>query len=189
MHIHGGHACHRLPHPVHLAAGDVEGGDHPHVVAGLAHGNGRANRQLGEIGRGYDRQHAFQPFGARGVDARDARMRVRAAQQLGMHHARQRQVGRVDRLARDALLGVHARQPLADDLERWAGSGRHRLIVLACWRRQPRWPRQSCRSLCSGRGCRRWRGGCRAPWARGSRRATPWRTARCQVCRSRIACR
>ena len=76
-----------------------------------------ADRQLREIGRRDDRQHAFQRLGARGVDADDARVRVRAAQQLGVHHARQREVGRVDRLAGDALLGVDARQPLADDLE------------------------------------------------------------------------
>ena len=73
--------------------------------------------KLREIGRGDDRQHAFQRGRARGVDAGDARVRVRAAQQLGVHRARQRQVGRIDRLAGDALAGIDARQPLADDLE------------------------------------------------------------------------
>ena len=43
---------------------------------------------------------ASTPFSASardGVDAADAGVRVRAAQHLGVHHAGQREVGRVDR--------------------------------------------------------------------------------------------
>ena len=50
-------------------------------------------------------------------------MRVRAAQHLGVHHARQLEVGGVDRLAGDALPGIDARQPLADDFEGEAAAG------------------------------------------------------------------
>ena len=52
----------------------------------------------------------FERLGARGVDAADAGVRVRAAQQLGVHHAGQLEVGRVDRLAGDALPGIDAGQ-------------------------------------------------------------------------------
>ena len=58
---------------------------------------------------------ASTPFSAL---ARDARVRVRAAQQLGVRHARQRQVGGVDRLAGDALPSVDTGETFADDFER-----------------------------------------------------------------------
>ncbi len=82
MHVHGGDRRDRLPDPVDLAARHVDLRHHPHVVAGLAHRDRGADRQLGEIRRAHHRQHALQRHRARRIDAQDARMRVRAAQQL-----------------------------------------------------------------------------------------------------------
>ena len=121
-------------------------------------------------------------------------MRVRAAQNLGVHHARQVEIGRIERRAGDALLGVDARQPLADDLEiagavAWLGEAAIFFTAPVTPRRRPRWLRRSCRSRCTGTGCRQWRGGCPRPSASGSGRGVPLPTARCPACRSRTACR
>ena len=82
VHVDGSHRGDRLADPEDLAARHVDLRDHPHVVAGLAHGDAGADLHLGEVGRGDDGQHAGQRFGARGVDPPDACMRVRAAQHL-----------------------------------------------------------------------------------------------------------
>ena len=58
---------------------------------------GQRARLLGRLGAGHDQHHARQRFGPAGVDARDPRMRMRAAQHRGMGHVRKDDV--VDVLA------------------------------------------------------------------------------------------
>ena len=113
--VDSGNSSHRLADPVHLVARDVELRHHPHVVAHLAHGDGGANRQLQKIHGCDDGKHARERLRARRVHTADAGVRVRATLQLGIHHPRQCEVGRIDRLAGDALarieLGARACPP------------------------------------------------------------------------------
>jgi len=126
--IGGGNRSDRLADPEHFAARHVDLRDHPHVVAGLAHRDRGAERHLGKIGGGDDGQHTLQGFGARGIDAADAGMRVRAAQHLRMHQAGELEVGRVDRAASHALAGIDAREAFADRFE--GALGLHQAIPL-----------------------------------------------------------
>ena len=54
-----------------------------------------------QVGGGHDRLHTGQLLGGGGVDRQDFGVRVRAAQDLAVDHARELQVGAVHRAARD----------------------------------------------------------------------------------------
>ena len=76
---------------------------------------------VGGVGRGDDRPHAGHGRGARGIDPHETGVRLGAAEDLSVQHARQREVRRVDRAARHLARRVDARERLADD----AGPGAH----------------------------------------------------------------
>ena len=126
--IDGRHHRNRLADPEHLVARDVDLRDHPHVVAGFAHRNGGADRHVVEIGRGDDRLDAGQRGRARRIDARDLRVRVRAAQRLGVQHAGQHQVGWIERRALDAFAGIDARR--AACRQRYSSQTNHRAGIV-----------------------------------------------------------
>jgi hypothetical protein len=64
---------------------------------------------------GQDRAHAGQRGGGRHIDARDAGVRVRRAQHLGVQHSRQAHVGRIHRAAGHLLPCVAAVDGRSDD--------------------------------------------------------------------------
>ena len=106
----------RLADPKHLVARDVDLRDHPHVVARLAHRDRRADRHIVKVGRRDHRLDAGQCDAARVVSiADDLGVWVRAAQRLGMEHAGQRHVGRIDRGAFDPFAGIDTGETFADD--------------------------------------------------------------------------
>ncbi len=80
----GSHGCHLFPRKAHQAVGQ----NAPLLVA---HAPGRARC----ICPGQHGFHTGQRTRCSNVDAHDARMRIGAAQQLGMQHARQLEVARV----------------------------------------------------------------------------------------------
>ena len=97
-------------------------------------------RQVGEVGRGLarlgdaDRRRrevragdhgldAGHRFRLRGVDREDARVRVRAAHELRVQHAGQRQVGAVVGVAGDLVQPVVTDRPRAQDLVRAVAFG------------------------------------------------------------------
>ena len=73
--------------------------------------------------------HAGQRECGREIDARDVRVRVRAAQHGCVQHPRQLEVGGVDRLAARTLEAVDARRRLADDLARAGGPLLQRVLL------------------------------------------------------------
>ena len=117
---------------------DVDGlrGDHRDLLTGV--GDVRRERGLGDhvpvgvpargVLAGEHRVHAGQGGRARRVHAADARVRVRAAQDLGVQHARPRHVGGVHRGAGHLLERVAAVDRAADDGE-LASEGRRHLAV------------------------------------------------------------
>jgi hypothetical protein len=74
------------------------------------------------------RAHAGVALGGRGVDAADARVRVRRAHDAGEEHPRQADVGGVPRGAGDLGPAVETRRGLADDLELRVDRQRRRLV-------------------------------------------------------------
>jgi len=76
---------------------------------------------VGRVGRGDDRAHAGDARGARGVEPHQTGVRLRAAEDLAVEHAGQREVRRVDRAARHLARRVDARKRLAGD----PGPGAH----------------------------------------------------------------
>ena len=99
-----------------------DGRDRCALVGGLA-------REDVEVVRGEDRAHARGVGRGRQVELRDARVRVRAAQDRGVEHPGKLEVGRVDGLAAGALGPVDALRRLADGLARPGGPRLDRVLV------------------------------------------------------------
>jgi hypothetical protein len=133
-----------------LGRGFVDGADRGHALAVEAHfldGQRRFLARLGhpapspavEVLAGQYALDALHPERFAGVDAEDAGVRMRAAQQLDPEHAGKIEVGGVARIARHLLTRIDARQALA---EQRAGLFQVRLFrrVHGC---SPRWARSS----------------------------------------------
>ena len=88
---------------------------HPAHVLDAEHDR-LVEREIDDVLRGDHRLHAGQRFGLGGVDAPDARMRMRAAQYLAPDHAGHVGVGGKGRAARDLVGAVGTNGALADPL-------------------------------------------------------------------------
>src|SRR4029077_15125368 len=91
------------------------------------HHSALLDREIDDVAGGNDGLHARQLFRLRGIDAPDARMRMRAAQDLAPDHAGHVGVGGKGRAARDLVDAVGTNGALADPLVvgddvHWAGS-------------------------------------------------------------------
>ena len=103
--VDGGHRRHGLA----LEARDVDSEDRTvaerRPIIGIA---------PGEVGAAEHGEHAGQRASARGLDARDARMRVRRAEDTRVGHARQDEVGHVAGAPCNLLDRIHATNRVPD---------------------------------------------------------------------------
>ena len=136
-----------------------------------------------EVGVGYDSRHAGQRLGGRGVYALDARVRVRASQNLAVQQPGCVEVRAVQRASRNLVCPVVSHGARADDIESLRRQHHVWLVVQslsheskppASALRRPARLGLSCRSRCIGTGCWRARSGSRAPTGRGFSQAAPW---------------
>ena len=110
----GGHQRDRLAVEAHLIRGQ-----HRHIraaallLAGLARHVGH-QLDVGQVRRGEDAGDARQVARLAHVQPHDPRARLRAAEDLGVEHQRQREVARVHRGAHGLAHRIHAAQWLAD---------------------------------------------------------------------------
>jgi hypothetical protein len=96
-------------HRLALEADDVDGQD-----GSVAERRAAIGITPGQLCAGQHDDDARQRAGAGGIDAGEARVRVRRAQNLGVRHAGQHQVGHIPRAARDLLDAVDPRHRPAD---------------------------------------------------------------------------
>ena len=129
---------------------------------------------------------------ARDVDRPDARVRVRAAQDRADQQAGHGEVGAEPGAAGHLVDAVGADRARADDLNSEPGASLtfSCMVRLLSSRRRRRAPRgRSCRSRCSGTGCRPASSAPRSRSGSGIARAAPWRRPGSPACRCRTAAR
>ncbi len=135
----------------------VEGRDRGDGLADVAHlvhgerrlvlGPGQDAEFYRQIGADDDREHPGQRAGAAGVDGLDDRVRMRAAQQLRVQHARQLDVVGVDRRAGRLAEAVDLALRLANDREVLAPGRAGPVLVTRCHQILPDggpWPPAAC---------------------------------------------
>ena len=133
-----------------LGDGQLVGGDGGHRMADEHHAvdgqdrmgpRGRLALQLRDVGRGEDGPHAGQRPRLAGVDAHDARVRVGAAEELGVEQAAGLEIRDVLHLTGDLLGPIRAGdgEPDSLDVARGLHHGGHGYAPSrAAWRRRPR---------------------------------------------------